>query len=107
MYSDKEAYSTQISIDGVYKPYLIDTWTGDVKEIGKYKIEEGKTVVDITLAPGETAVFALDPNVQDEGFVTDSNVDEVTIVDGKVNLMVTKSGNYYAHLSNGKSLKNN
>ncbi|MFV2050459.1 hypothetical protein KDJ21_018770 [Metabacillus litoralis] len=105
MYSDKEAYSTQISIDGVYKPYLIDTWTGDVKEIGKYKIEEGKTVVDITLAPGETAVFALDPNVQDEGFVTDSNVDEVTIVDGKVNLMVTKSGNYYAHLSNGKKFE--
>lgn len=102
MYNDENAYSTQISIDGVYKPYLIDTWNGDVTEIGEYKIQNNRTIVDITLAPGETAVFALDPNAKDESYVTDSNADEVTIVDGKVTFKVTDSGRYYAQLSNGK-----
>lgn len=102
MYEDEKPYSTQISIDGVFEPYVIDTWSGDVEAIGEYSIEDNRTIVDVTLEPGETLVFALDPKVQEDGYVVDSNVDNVTIVDGKVNLNISKSGTYYAELSNGK-----
>jgi len=51
--------STQLSADGSYKLYMIDAWTGKVKQVG-CRHQNGKTVFDITLDYGDVALYALE-----------------------------------------------
>lgn len=58
MYEDEEAYIGQISLDGNYEAYRLDTWSGKVTAENS-ACEENRTVLDVELAPGETAVYVL------------------------------------------------
>lgn len=60
-YTDNESYQGQISIEGTYAPYVLDTWTGDIFYAGGTN-EDGRTILDITLEPGDVAVYLLNPN---------------------------------------------
>ena len=59
MYEDEENYEGEISLDGIYEPYVIDTWSGNVEKVQEVSYEDGRTVLHVDMAPGETMVFAL------------------------------------------------
>ncbi len=59
MYEDEENYEGEISLDGIYEPYVIDTWSGNVEKVQGVSYEDGRTVLHVDAAPGETMVFAL------------------------------------------------
>lgn len=102
MYEDEQNYTGQISLDGVYTPYLIDTWSGDVDQIGEYSCQNGKTVVNIDIHPGEVMVFALDPNgAAPANVVGKQNVEKVTVEDGNTILYVPESGQAKVSYSDG------
>lgn len=61
MYEDEDAYSGQIAVEGTYQPYILDTWTGDVSKVTDASCEDGKTVLNVSLEPGETAMYILNP----------------------------------------------
>ena len=61
MYEDEEAYSGQIAVEGTYQPYILDTWSGEVSKVTDAVCENGKTVLNVTLEPGETAMYILNP----------------------------------------------
>lgn len=60
MYEDEEPYSGQISVEGTYQPYILDTWSGDVSKVTDASCENGRTVLNVTLEPGEVALYILD-----------------------------------------------
>lgn len=62
MYEDEEAYTGQISVEGTYQPYLLDTWSGEVDKVTNAVCENGRTILNVTLEPGEVAMYVLNPN---------------------------------------------
>lgn len=92
MYTDAENYQGKVSVDGIYKPYVLDTWTGEVTETGVYAYEDGRTILNVDLGPGDIMVFVLDPNGADESQTTvvgaSENVYQVT----DSSIYVTQSG---------------
>ena len=80
MYEDTEDFETTISVDGVFKPYLLDTWSGEVREILNYRIEGERTEIAINIAPGETQLYILEKNVTlKDGFETKTDLLETSI----------------------------
>ncbi|WP_286165630.1 glycosyl hydrolase [Clostridium facile] len=92
MYQDTESYQGQISLDGIYTPYCVNTWSGEVDEIGNYSYQDGRTVIDIAIQPGEVMVFALNPYQSSNPVVEKQNVEKVTVKNGNTILYVPQSG---------------
>ena len=64
MYEETEDFQTMVSVDGVYEPYFIDTWSGKVERAANYSVADGRTRIDIDIAPGETQLLALRKGVE-------------------------------------------
>ena len=64
MYEETEDFDTTVSVEGVYAPYIIDTWSGKVTPAENWRVKDGHTEIDITVAPGETQLLALDKNAE-------------------------------------------
>ena len=62
MYEDTEDFVGNISIEGTYQPYELDTWSGSVTEVSNAVSEDGRTTISVELAPGDVAVYVLDPS---------------------------------------------
>lgn len=93
MYTDQTNYQGQVSVEGTYKPYVLDTWTGETTELAEYKYQDNRTILNVDLAPGDVMVFALDPNANDDTTVImKNNVDQVVVEDGKTMMYVPDSG---------------
>ncbi|MDR1158295.1 MAG: hypothetical protein LBK75_08370 [Oscillospiraceae bacterium] len=94
-----------MSVDVAGKPYMIDTWTGDITEVADYTIAAGRTSFNVTLQPGATAYFALDPNdAGDSLHAVSTDADRATMVNGKLIVSAAKSGTYTTTLSNGSQV---
>ncbi|MCI8497680.1 MAG: hypothetical protein HFE85_05465 [Clostridiales bacterium] len=98
-----DPYTVELSIDGVGKPYMIDAWTGEVTPVGTYQIANGKTMMDLTLDPGATALIALhrDDNAADSLHAVQSDAYQTFTANGEVFIQATESGSYATTLSNG------
>lgn len=72
MYQDTANYQGQISVEGNYEPYVLDTWNGDVAQVADFKSEDGRTILNVDLAPGEIMVFILKTAGTAENTVVDS-----------------------------------
>ena len=104
MYEDTENYKGQISVDGIYQPYELNTWDGNVNKIMDYTAdtEAGRTLLNIDLAPGEVAVYVLNAEETPDVTVTDSqNVYKVLSEDGQTKAAIAESGEYSLTLSDG------
>ena len=80
MYEETEDFETTVSVDGVFRPYLLDTWSGEVEEARNYRITDGRTEIDINIAPGETQLFVLQrDNRPEDGFEKEIRETETVI----------------------------
>lgn len=100
-YGEKEDFAFTMKIRGIGKPYRIDCWSGEIEEIGCYRQENGRTVLDLCLSPGEAAMLMVDTNAQDEIHAVKTNVDCLTIKNGRFMAAVSKSGEYETEFSDG------
>jgi hypothetical protein len=99
--------SINISVNEAGKPYTINTWTGDVSELGAYTIRDGHTSFNLTLEPGETTIIALDLKDPGNGLhAVSTNADKVLLKDGVVSVYATESGSYTTTLSDGTKVVN-
>ncbi len=101
MYPQKEPFSCKIAIDGIGKPYQINCWRGTVEELGLYSHEDGRTVVEITLAPGEATIIALNLAEKDAVHAVSSDACRVLQSNGKLSIAVTERGLYTTRLNDG------
>ncbi|MDO4648153.1 MAG: hypothetical protein Q4B26_05835 [Eubacteriales bacterium] len=80
MYEDEEHYEGKISVDGAYVPYVLNTWNGDVKKCEQYETDNGRTVLNVDIAPGEVMIFLMDPEGTDgEIAAEESDVAELAL----------------------------
>ena len=106
-YDESTAVSiqTDISVEGSYVPYLIDTWTGEVTRVADYKHDNGRTVIPVSLDSGDTALYAFQPVDEDTNItILSTNADETVVVDGKAAIRTFESGTYETVLSNGETV---
>ncbi len=101
MYAQKEAFTCKVAIEGTGKPYQVNCWSGTAEELGIYEHEDGRTVVEITLQPGEATVIALKLDEKDQVHALSSNAYKVLQVSGKIFIVACESGTYTTQLSNG------
>lgn len=60
-YTDSEPFCGAVRLGVEGKPYLLDAWTGEISPVGLYQHRDGSTWMDVTLAPGQACLFAIDP----------------------------------------------
>ena len=94
--------NTDMSIDGMYVPYCIDPWTGEVEKIANYRYEDGRTIFNLTLEYNDVALFAFEPVSEEELHVVNTDAD-VSNHNGDFTVRAVKSGTYNTTLSNGNT----
>ena len=55
----EEFFSAEFSVNGLFVPYSVDTWTGKVSRVPA-KYVDGKTVFNLSLSAGDVAMFGLE-----------------------------------------------
>lgn len=97
-----DVIGTELVADGLFVPYAVDAWNGEVKKIASYCHKEGKTVFPLTLRYGDVALFALkSTDGKEPHFVTPADLTEV---DGKTVLRTFTSGDFHLRTAEGASL---
>lgn len=91
--------STEISVDGLYIPWIIDSWSGKATQSGIYRHENGRTVFPITLSYGDIALYAFEPVEEAPVHATQTNAFAAyQTVEGFV-LRAVNSGKLWAEMS--------
>ncbi|WP_069988619.1 glycosyl hydrolase [Massilioclostridium coli] len=98
---------TEIKMDGMFIPYSIDPWTGEVTELGEYRYENGQTIIPIDLDYANIALFAFEAVDQEKTHIVSTNADSAYIQDGTMNIRATESGTYNTTLNNGTTYQSN
>lgn len=96
---------TNIKMDGLYIPYMIDSYTGEVTELAQYTYEDGKTVFLIDLDYTNIALYAFEKVDAQKADTIKSTTAASSYMskDGSV-IRVTKKGVYATELNNGKTV---
>jgi hypothetical protein len=58
VFSDTAASSGEIVVSSVKRPFLLDPWTGTQTELLHYRVENSRTIIPLTLAGNQSAIFA-------------------------------------------------
>lgn len=86
----------EISLEGEYIPYYIDSWTGDVEEVANYRHEDGRTIITVDIDYCNVALYAFEPTEEEENHVTETDGKVLTKANGTTVMRVTESGSYKA-----------
>lgn len=106
MYQDKEGYEGQIAVDGIYQPYLLDTWSGNMEKDMHYDIQDDSTILNVKLQPGECCVYVLDTeNVADNSVVDTENVYAVAEDENGLVAAVAQSGSVAVTMRDGRTVE--
>lgn len=94
---------TDIVQDGLFVPYQIDAWTGEVTEIANYRWEDDRTVVPLGLDYNDIALMAFEKVDEERLHAVDTNAASVRAVDGELVARALASGTVTTKLSDGTS----
>lgn len=106
-FTDKDAGPSAftLAIEGEGAPYRIDDWTGEVTKLGAYRIENGRTLVELTLVPGQSAIIALDKGAGKEVHALSATAGQVVLNREGLALKATQAGDYELVLSDGQTAR--
>ncbi len=66
MYQQTDPCSFTVAIRGTGKPYRLDCWNGTIEEVASYRVGGDTTILDLSLAPGDACLYAVDLNASEE-----------------------------------------
>lgn len=93
MYEQEENYKGQISVDGLFQPYILDTWSGEVEQVAVFDQTDDRTILNVDLAPGDVMVYVLEPEKEILNPVVDTNrVYKMLYEDGQTKAAISDSG---------------
>lgn len=98
---DAETATANIGVDALGKPYRIDTWTSDIEPLATYQSSGGRTSFDVTLAPGQTTVIAIDLTNKAAAPLRSTNAPQGVVTADGAAILATESGSYTATLADG------
>ncbi|WP_286308083.1 glycosyl hydrolase [Agromyces mangrovi Wang et al. 2018] len=96
---------TDIVKDGLFVPYEIDAWSGEVTELADYRWVDGTTVVPVDLDYNNVALLAFEKVDEGQFHVVSTTADSAHAVPGGVAVRVTESGKVATELSDGKQFQ--
>lgn len=88
--------------DGLFVPYSLDAWSGEVAELANYRWEDGKTVVPIDLDYNNIALLAFERVDGEKLHIVSTNADSARAVPDGVVVRAIESGIVATELSDGK-----
>ena len=59
MYTETKPVAFTVELEGEGVPYRLNCWTGDIEKADDFSYRDGRTVLEITLQPGEACLYAL------------------------------------------------
>ncbi|MFG1964844.1 glycosyl hydrolase [Nonomuraea sp. NPDC049028] len=65
LYETGEPTTAEIALPGTGTAHRIDPWTGDIHPHPGIRHEAGRTIITVSLAPGETALFTIDRSARE------------------------------------------
>lgn len=104
-YTETKAFSFSMKLQGTGKIYKIDCWNAEISEPCNYRIENSRTELDITLAPGEACMYVIDKNEKGGIHAVSTNVDKLVKENNTFKAIVTRSGDYEIVFSDGNVKK--
>ncbi|MDR2607984.1 MAG: hypothetical protein LBC57_06285, partial [Treponema sp.] len=109
MYTQGEAFSFGVTLEGAGKPRRLNCWTGEAEELGLYARDAAHTTLNLTLSPGEAALFVVDTAGSDSLYAlsTGAAPSNAAVIrrGGKLALKAFESGTYTVKLSDGTEKK--
>ncbi|MEE0421703.1 MAG: glycosyl hydrolase [Lachnospiraceae bacterium] len=95
--------NTDVSVEGLYVPYEIDDWTGEVKKIANYRYEDGRTIFTVDLNYSDVGLYAFEAVDSEELHAVSTDAQSLRGDNGTIVVRSTKSGNNVTTLSDGTS----
>lgn len=95
--------STDMSMDGIYVPYEIDSWTGEVKKAANYRYENGKTIFTVDLDYSDVGLYAFEAADTEELHAVATDAESLINKDGAFVVRSGRSGSNVTTLSDGTS----
>jgi len=101
--------STKVTFKAKGKPYLLNTWTGEITPIANYTTSEASITIPVSLKGNESIVFAFDYanvlGVNDNKIHITSSADIDAYYDrnGKLAVRYSSNGQFHIPLSNGSA----
>ncbi|MDE6591307.1 MAG: hypothetical protein K2K53_13410, partial [Oscillospiraceae bacterium] len=96
-----------VSMDGLFIPYQIDAWSGEVTQLAQYRYEDGRTVITVDLDYGNIALYAFEAVDEEDAHIVSADGDLVyTDADGSIILRAVESGTYKAEANDGTTYTN-
>lgn len=93
--------TTDIEMDGLFVPYAIDAWTGEVTELADYRWEDGKTVVPIDLDHDNIELLAFERVDEAPVHILETNADSAYATADHIVVRATESGEVATELTDG------
>ncbi|MCM1135448.1 MAG: hypothetical protein NC400_07710 [Clostridium sp.] len=100
-YTEKEPFSFTMKVCGEGKVYRVDCWNGEAEEACCYKVENGYTLLTLSLAPGEACLYVIDRNEKAQPHVVSADGCKVVKTDDGFAALAAKSGEYEVVFSDG------
>jgi hypothetical protein len=94
---------TEIRMDGIFIPYAIDAWSGEVTELAHYNYENGQTVFPVDLDYSNIALYAFEAVNTEKLHIVSTDAAAAYVGPKGPVIRVTESGVYNTELSNGVS----
>lgn len=102
-YTEKRPYTFVLKVQGEGRPYRIDCWNAEAEDVGAYTFCEGRTVFEVSLAPGEACIYVLDRSRREEVHAVHTNAGGLQKNEEGFQAVVFESGDYEAVFSDGRS----
>jgi hypothetical protein len=93
---------TEISMAGLYVPYVIDAWSGKVKELSNYMWKNGNTVIPIDLDYNNISLMAFEKINSEKLHVVYTDAESSYAVSDGVAIRAVSSGSITTKLSDGR-----
>lgn len=96
---DPDSVKNQIEVAGTVKPYLLDTWTGEISEVAEYTCKQGKTIIPVEIPDGDVRIYIFKETTSPGLHVTATDGSEVLLAGGTITVRSTQSGDHAVELS--------
>ena len=97
--------TTDIRMRGLYVPYVIDPWTGEVTELAEYRWEDGCTVFPINLDYRNVGLFAFEKaDAEKDGTIMQTDASSARMTQEGAVIRVLEDGSYTTVLNDGTEI---
>jgi hypothetical protein len=92
---------TDIVLDGLYVPYVLDAWSGDISLVPVYSADGGKTRVPVSVAYHDAPVYIFKPADSEAPHLVAGEGAEILVKDGKYYVRAVEKGGYTLTANDG------